>query len=100
MLEDAADLAVAPLAQPDFEPGVAALLALEFGCDRSIGDAVDGDAVGEALQPLGVDDAMDADLVAAQPPRCRQLEPSCQGTVIGKQQQSLGIEVEPTDRDD
>jgi hypothetical protein len=32
-----------------------------------IGNAVDGDAVGEALQPLGdVDDAMDTYLVAAQ----------------------------------
>src|SRR5438552_16172236 len=100
MLEDAAYLAVAPLAQPDLEPGIAALLAFELGGDRPIGDAVDGDAVGEALQPLGIDDAVDAHFVAAQPAGRRQLEPSCQRTVIGEQQQPLGIEVEPTDRDD
>src|SRR5260221_1156551 len=40
MLEHAADLAVAPLAQTDLEPSVAALLALEFGGDRPVGDAV------------------------------------------------------------
>src|SRR4029077_19956215 len=53
MLEHTPDLAVAPLAQPDLEPGIAALLALELGGDRPIGDALDGDAVGEALQPVG-----------------------------------------------
>jgi hypothetical protein len=100
MLEDAAHLAVAPLAQPHLEPGIAALLALELGGDRPVGDAVDGDPLGERLQPIRLDDAVDAHLVAAQPAGRRQLEPPRQRAVIGEQQQPLGIEIEPSDRDD
>src|SRR4051812_36189773 len=75
MLEHTPDLAVAPLAQTHLEPGIAALLALELGGERPIGDAVDGDAVGESLQPVRLDDAVNAHLVAAQPAGRRQLQP-------------------------
>src|SRR5258707_5188310 len=76
MLEDAAHLAVAPLAQPDLEPGIAALLALKLGGDRPIGDGVDGDALGEAGQPVGLDEAVHPHPVAAQAARRRQVQPS------------------------
>src|ERR1700687_1416248 len=55
MFHDPPHLAVLSLLQRQGDPGVGALLAVELGADRSIGDAIDGDAAGERGEPRRVD---------------------------------------------
>src|SRR5215467_333519 len=100
MLEHPPDLAVAPFAQADLEPSVAALLAVKHGANGAVIGALDADAVGERLQPRPIDDAVNAHLVAPEPAGRRQFEAPRQPAVIGEQQQALGIEVEAPYRDD
>src|SRR5579875_1211998 len=93
-----ADLAIAPFAQRDRQPHVARmLLAFVDGMDRAVSDAVDRDTVLECFEPLGIDDAVDAHLVAPEPAIRRQLQAPRELAVIGQKQQAFGIEIEPAD---
>ena len=100
MLQHALDLAVLALAQAHRQPDVAALLALELGLDAEIVDAVDGDAVAQAVELLLRDLAMRAHAVAAQPARRGQFQHAREAAVVGEKDQALGVDVEPADRDD
>src|SRR5258708_25347680 len=99
MLHDAADLAVLALVQAYREPGIAALLAIEYGADRTIGHAVDGDARLERGETRRIDGPMDAHAVTPQPAARRQLQGARQLAIVGEQQKPFRSEVEPADRD-
>src|ERR1700722_2205419 len=77
MLHDPAHLAVLAFAQAERDPRVRPLLAFELGPDRTVGRAVDRDALGERGEPRRVDDAVHPHLVAAQPAGRRQFKPTC-----------------------
>src|SRR6516164_1161513 len=53
--EHATHLSIFSLAQSHCDPGIAALLALELGGDRAIGDPVDRNSLIERSEPLGMD---------------------------------------------
>src|SRR5215469_8345314 len=98
MFEHATHLSVFPLAQSHRDPGIAALLALKLGGDRAIGDAIDRKPFIECSEPLGMDLAVNTYLVTAQPAGRRQFEAPRQCAVVGQQQQTFGIEIEPPHR--
>ena len=98
--EDVLDLAVLAFAQGEQQPDIAALLALERRLDRAVLDAVDLDAVLEAVELRLGDGAEGADAISAQPAGGGQFEDALQAAVIGEQQQALGVDVEPADGDD
>src|SRR5688572_11141262 len=74
MLEDAPHLAVLAFVQRQRDPGVGALLAVERGADRAVGEAVDRDAAGQRREPRRVDVAMHPHTVPAHPAGRRQFE--------------------------
>ena len=93
-------LAVLALADREGEPDVAALGAVDRGLDRSVADAVDGDAVAQPVELILRHPAMGAHAIAAQPAGRRQFERAREPAVVGEQQQPLGVEVEPADADE
>jgi hypothetical protein len=98
MFENPPDLSVLALLQGQGDPGVGALLAVELGADRAIGDAVDGNAARQRSEPRRIDKTVHPHLVAPHPAGRRQFEAAGKRTVIGQQQQALGIEIESADR--
>ena len=72
---------------------------IEAGLDRPEAHAVDRDAVGEAPSFGGVDAAVHAHAVAAQPAGGGQFQLAGQGAVVGQQQQALAVQIEPADAD-
>src|SRR2546425_1272545 len=95
-------LHLAILALPDRkgEPNVAALGAIERGLDRTITDAVDGDAGAQPVEPTLPDATVGTHAITAQPTGRRQLERARKRAVVGQQQQALGVEVEAADADE
>ncbi len=100
MFENPPHLAVLALLQRQGHPGVRALLAVELGADRAIGDRVDGDASGERGEPRRIDKPVHPHLVAPHPAGRRQFEAAGERAVIGQEEEALGIEVEAADRDE
>src|SRR5262249_27000911 len=88
-------LHLAVLALPDRkgEPNVAALGAIDRGLDRTIADAVDGDAGAQPLELILADAAVCAHAITAQPTGRGQFERARERAVVGEQQQALGVEV-------
>jgi hypothetical protein len=74
-------------------------LAFQGGGDGAVVLSVDGDAVGQAFERLGVDRAMHPHPVFANPAGRRQFQSPRQGAVIGQQQQPFGVHIEPADGD-
>ena len=99
MVEHAADFAVLALLQRQGQPGVRSLRPVERGADRAVGDAVDRDARRQRREAGGLDRAVHAHAIAPDPAGRRQFEAAGQPAVIGQQQQPLGIQIEPADRD-
>src|SRR3954454_19677729 len=50
VLHDAADFAIAALAEADGQPGIVALPGIDGSLDRAVADAIDGDSLGERFQ--------------------------------------------------
>ncbi len=100
MFEHALDLAVLALAQTHRQPDVGALLALEPSLDASVMHALDRQAFAQGVELRLRRLAVRAHAVAAQPSRRRQFEHARESAVVGQQQQALGVDVEPADRDD
>ena len=94
-----AHLAVLALADAEGQPDVGALFAVERRFDRPVTDAIDGDAAAQPVQRLLPHAAERAHAVAAQPACCRQFQHAREPAVIGEQQQSFGVDVEPADAD-
>ena len=94
-----ADLAVAALLQGDAQPGIGRGAHLQRRLDGAVADALHRCAAGQAGQGGGIDVAIDAHAVAADPAVGGQLEPPGQGAVVGQQQQALAVQVEPADAD-
>ena len=69
------------------------------GIDRAVFDAVDLDALLQFVELRLRHLAMGADAIAPQPAGIGQFERARQPAVIGQQQQALGVEIEPADRD-
>ena len=99
MFEHALDLAVLALPEAQREPDIRALLAVEFGLDAEIIDAVDGDAVAQGVERRLRHVAMRAHAIAAQPTGRGQLQHPREAAVVGEQQQPFGVDVEPADCD-
>src|SRR5215510_12879436 len=93
-------LAVLALPDREGEPHVAALRAIDRSLDRTIADAVDGDAGAQRLELILPDAAVRAHAITAQPTGRRQLERARERAVVGEQQQTLGVEVETADADE
>src|SRR5262249_13891584 len=93
-------LAVLALADRKAEPDVAALGAIDRGLDRTIMDAVNGDAGAQPLELVLANAAVRAHAIAAQPTGRRQLERARERAVVREQQQALGVEVETADADE
>jgi hypothetical protein len=100
MLEHPFDFAVLAFAQTDGEPGVRPLLAIERRLDPGIIDALDIYAAAQAIQHALVGLALGADPVAPQPASGRKLEQTGEAAIVGEQQKTLGIDVEPANADD
>src|SRR5262245_9193281 len=96
---DVAHLAILAFADREHQPDIGALVTLQRRLDRTVFDALDLDAVLELVKLRLRDVAMRADAIAAQPAGIRQLERTREATIIGEQQQALGVEVEPADTD-
>src|SRR5690606_22019546 len=95
--EHVLDLAVLAFAQAEQEPDIAALGALERGFDRAVSNAFALDAVLEGVE-LGLGDmTIGAHAIAAQPASGRQLEHALEATIIGEQQEALGVDIEAAD---
>jgi hypothetical protein len=99
MAEHILDLAILALTDRKGEPDIAALHAIDAGFDRAIADAVDGDPLPQPLQLVRPHAAVGTHPIAPQPAGRRQLEHASEPTVIGEEQQPLGVEVEPSDTD-
>src|SRR5438093_3333869 len=99
MRHDVADFAVLAFADRKHQPDIGALVALQHSVDRTVFDAVDLDALLQFIELRLRDLAMGADAIAPQPAGVGQFERTRQPAVIGQQQQPLGVEVEPADRD-
>src|SRR5262249_61169912 len=93
-------LAILALPHRKGEPNVAALRAIERGLDRTITDAVDGDADAQPVELTLPDAAVRAHAITAQPTGRRQLERARKRAVVCQQQQALGVEVEAADADE
>src|SRR5512143_1132075 len=100
MLGDPLHLAVLAFAQPEGEPEVCALLAVDASLDESVVDAVDGYALAHRIERLLGDAAVRAHAIAPEPARARQLEMPRELAIGREQQQALGVDVEPPDRND
>ena len=84
--EHVAHLAVLALADREGEPDIAALRAVDRGLDRSVADAVDGDARAQPVE-LGLGHAaVRAHAIAPQPAGGGELERAREPAVIGQQQ--------------
>ena len=94
-----AHLAVLALADAEGQPDIGALFAVERRFDRPVTDAIDGDAAAQPVQRLLPHAAERAHAVAAQPACCRQFQHAREPAVIGEQQESFGVDVEPADAD-
>src|SRR5262249_15392353 len=97
MCEHAADLPVLALLQRDREPGVAALLALELGADRAIGNGLERDALLQGLELCPVHRTVHAHTVPPDPAARRQLQCPREPAVVGEQQEAFRREVETPD---
>ena len=100
MPEHVLHLAILALPDRKGEPNVAALGAIERGLDRTIMDAVDGDAGAQPVEPTLPDATVGTHAITAQPTGRRQLERARKRAVVGQQQQALGVEVEAADADE
>ena len=99
MRHHVADLTVLAFADRKHQPDIGALVAFQRRIDRAVFDAVDLDALLEFIELRLRDVAMGADAIAPQPAGVGQFERARQTTVIGQQQQTFGVEIEPADRD-
>src|SRR6202453_539323 len=99
MRHHVADFAVLAFADRKHQPDIGAMVALQRRIDRPVFDAVDFDAFFQLVE-LGLRHfAMGANAIAPQPAGVGQFERARQPAIIGQQQQALGIEIEPADRD-
>ncbi len=101
MLQHLADLPVLALGDGDADPQVgggvplAVLGLVQRRLDRAVVDSVDRDAVLQRIQLQLTDAAAGAGAVLTHQLRRGQFERAAQFAVIGQQQQSFGVEVEP-----
>ena len=98
MFEQAFDFAVFAFAQPEADPDIGALDAVELGVDAGIFHAVNRHAARQSVELGLVGLAIGAGAITAQPTGGRQFEHARQAAIIGQQQQPLGIDVESADR--
>src|SRR6185295_16655194 len=94
----AADLPVLAFAEREAHPHVRTLPALDFGSDRPVADALDGDAPLQRRQPLRLDLAVGAYAVPAEESRRGKLELALDGAVVGEEEKPFAGEVEAPDR--
>ena len=99
MRHHVADFAVLAFADREHQPDIGALVALQRRVDRAVFDAVDLDALFQLVELALRHLAMGADAVAPQPAGVGQFQRAGETAVIGQQQQALGVEIEPADRD-
>lgn len=97
--EHAPDLAILAFAQAHCEPAIVRGPALEPRLDGPIDHAIDGDAVREGGKARLIDSAVRPHAIAPYPSGRRHLEPAGEAAIIGEEDQPLGIEIEPADRD-
>ena len=94
-----ADFAVLAFTDRKGEPDIRALGSIERRLDRSITHAFNLDAIARAVECVLRDRAECAHTVAPQPSRCRQFQHAGKPAVVGKKQQTLAAEIEPSDAD-
>src|SRR5438552_4610779 len=99
MRQHVAHLAVLAPADREHQPDIGALVALQRRIDRTVFDAVDLDAVLQLVELRLRHLAVGADAITAQPAGIGQFEHAREPAVVGQQQQALGVEIEPADRD-
>jgi hypothetical protein len=100
MFEHAFDFAVLAFAQRDREPAIRALHAIERCLDSRVLHAIERQALAELIENGLIGCAIGADPVTPDPAGRRQFEDARKAAVIGEQQQSFRINVEPADADD
>src|SRR3954468_18973521 len=100
MAEHVLDLAVLALAHREGKPDIRALLAVELGLDRAVTYTVDDDAAAQPGKLVRLHAPVRAHAVAPQPAGRRQLEHPRKSAIVGEEQQSLGIGVEPADAEE
>src|SRR5438270_2033341 len=99
MREHVAHLAVLAFADRKRQPDIGALVALQRGIDRAVFDAVDFDPLLQFVELTLRHLAVGADAITPQPAGIGKFERAREPAVIGEEQQALGVEIEPADRD-
>ncbi len=74
--------------------------AVDGDFDGAVEHAVDGGAFAQGGERVLIDRAVDADAVLARPAGGRKFEDAGEATVVGEDQETLGVDVEPADGDD
>ena len=100
MFEHAFDFAVLAFAQRHRQPAVGALHAIEGRPNARVMHAIQRQTFAEPIENGLIGDAVGADPVTPDPAGRRQFEDAREAAVIGEQQKSFGIDVEPADADD
>src|SRR5712692_7236009 len=99
MLQQPLDLAILALVQNHREPAIGALTAIDRCGNRSIPDAVDRQTPPQPRNYRTIDMAVCAHAIGSCERSRRMLKVAREFTVVSQQQESLGIDIEPTDRD-
>jgi len=95
MLEHAFDLAVFAFAQRNRHPAIGALHAIKRCLDARVMHAIQRQTLAETIENGLIGCAIRADPVTPDPAGRRQFEDTREAAVIGEQQQSFRIDVEP-----
>ena len=86
MFHDPPDFAVLAFANGHLKPGIAGHLTIKARVNVTIADAVNGDAIGQTCQRIGINLALNTDPVFAAPPGAWQFQMPGQPAIIGQQQ--------------
>src|SRR5262249_47922932 len=97
--ENLAHLTILAFADCQREPDIGTLLAIERRFDRSVMDAPERDAATQPVECLLPYAAERPHAVTPHPAGRRQFQYSRKAAIVGEQQQSLRIDVEPADTD-
>ncbi len=100
MAEHVAHLAVLAFADGEGEPQIRALHAIERCFDRAVMDAVDRHARAQLVELWLHDRAMGPHAIATEPAGGWQFQHAGELAIIGQQQKTFSIEVEPPDADE
>ena len=98
MFHDSAHFAVLAFANGHLKPGIAGHLAIKTRVNVTIANAVNGNAIGQTCQRIGINLPLNTNAVFAAPSCTWQFQMPGQTAIIGQQQQAFRIHIQPPNR--